>query len=143
MLKETDTRNYGTTRTTGVPVGKESMMAKMVVFCGSDEPEKAFPPFMLGAGALALDTELVLFFTMSGLNIVLKDRAETIKLNGAPKTLPEFIDVAREGGASLLACSAAFPVVNCSEHDLIPGVECSGVATFVAEAEEADVVLTF
>jgi len=118
-------------------------MAKMVVFCGSDEPQKAFPPFMLGSGALALDMELVLFFTMDGLNIVRKGGAAVIKLDGAAMTLPQFIDTVKQGGARLIACSAAFPIVECQEEDLIDGVECSGVATFVAEAEEADVVLTF
>jgi predicted peroxiredoxin len=118
-------------------------MAKMVVFCGSDVPEKAFPPFMLGAGALAMEMELVLFFTMSGLTIVKKGGAEKIVLKGTPKTLPEFIDVARNAGAKLLACSAAFPIVDCREEDLIEGVECSGVASFVDEAESADIVLTF
>jgi predicted peroxiredoxin len=118
-------------------------MAKMVVFCGSDGPQKAFPPFMLGSGALALDMELVLFFTMDGLNIVKKGGAEKITLKGAAKTLPEFIDTVLKGGAKLIACSAAFPIVNCTEEDLIDGVECGGVATFVTEAQEADVVLTF
>ena len=42
------------------------MAKKMWIFCGSDEPQKAFPPFMLGSGALALDMELNLFFTMNG-----------------------------------------------------------------------------
>jgi predicted peroxiredoxin len=119
------------------------MAKKMLIFCGSDEPEKAFPPFMLGSGAVAMDMELMLFFTMKGLNIIRKGGAEKIKLEGAPKTLPEFIDVMRDGGARLVACSAAFPIVNCKEEDLIEGVECGGVATFVSEAETADVVLTF
>ncbi len=118
-------------------------MAKMVVFCGSDDPQRAFPPFMLGSGALALDMDLVLFFTMDGLNLVRKGGAETIKLDGSAKTLPEFIDMVIQGGAKLIACSAAFPIVGCQEEDLIDGVECGGVATFVVEAEEADVVLTF
>jgi len=122
---------------------REVTMAKMVVFCGSDAPEKAFPPFMLGAGALAMDMDLVLFFTMSGLNIVKKGGAEKIVLEGAPKTLPEFIEIARAGGAKLLACSAAFPIADCREEDLIEGVECSGVASFVDEAESAAIVLTF
>jgi predicted peroxiredoxin len=43
----------------------------------------------------------------------------------------------------LIACSAAFPIVDITEEDLIDGVECGGVATFVSAAEEADVVLTF
>lgn len=118
-------------------------MAKMAVFCGSDDPQRAFPPFMLGSGALALDMDLVLFFTMDGLNIVRKGGAEGINLKGAAKTLPEFIDTVIQGGATLIACSAAFPIVGCQEEDLIDGVECGGVATFVVEAEEADVVLTF
>ncbi len=118
-------------------------MAKMVVFCGSDEPQKAFPPFMLGGGALALDMDLVLFFTMNGLNIVKKGGAEKITLKGAAKTLPGFIEMAIQGGATLIACSAAFPIVDCKEEDLIEGVECGGVATFVEEAADADVVLTF
>ena len=118
-------------------------MAKMVVFCGSDHPEKAFPPFMLGSGALAVDMELVLFFTMSGLNIIKKGGAEKISIPNAPKTLPEFIETVKELGARLIACSAAFPLVGIKEDDLIDGVETGGVATFVTEAQEADVVLTF
>ena len=119
------------------------MASKMLVFCGSDDPQRAFPPFMLGMGALATDMELTMFFTMSGLNIVRKGGAERIVLPGAPKTLPEFLEFAIEGNAKLIACSAAFPIVGINENDLIDGVECGGVATFVTLAEEADVVLTF
>ena len=118
-------------------------MAKMLIFCGSDQPEKAFPPFMLGCGALATDMELTLFFTMSGLNIVREGGAEKIALPGAPKTLPQFLKTVQEGGAKLIACSAAFPIVGMNEKDLVEGVECGGVATFVIAAQEADVVLTF
>ena len=119
------------------------MATKALVFCGSDEPQKAFPPFMLGAGALAMDMDLTMFFTMNGLNIIRKGGAEKIVLKGAPKTLPEFIQIVRESGAKMIACSAAFPIVGMQEEDLIEGVECGGVATFVTAAEEADVVLTF
>ncbi len=119
------------------------MAKKMLVFCGSDDPNKAFPPFMLGCGAIALDMELTLFFTLSGLNIICKGGAEKIELPGAPKTLPEYMEIAREAGTRLVACSAAFPIVNVSEADFIDGVECGGVAEFVSMAEEADVVLTY
>ena len=119
------------------------MAKKMLIFCGSDDPYKAFPPFMLGSGAIAMDMDVTLFFTLSGLNIIKKGGAEKIKLPGAPKTLPEFIKIMQEGNATFIACSAAFPIVNCKEEDLIEGVECGGVATFVSDAEEADAVLTF
>jgi predicted peroxiredoxin len=98
---------------------------------------------MLGSGALALDMEVNLFFTMNGLNIVKKGGAEKIALDHAPKPLSEFIKILQEGGAKMIACSAAFPIVGCKEDDLIDGVECGGVATFVAGAEEADIVLTY
>ena len=119
------------------------MAQKMLIFCGSDAPEKAFPPFMLGSGALAMDMEVTLFFTMSGLNIIRKGGAEKITISGAPKSLPEFIDILRDGGAKFIACSAAFAIIGIKEDDLVDGVECGGVATFVDAAQEADVVLTF
>lgn len=119
------------------------MASRMLVFCGSDTPEKAFPPFMLGAGALAMDMEVTLFFTMSGLNIVRKSGAEKIILAGAPKSLPEFIGVLRDGGVKFIACSAALPIIGIRKEDLMDGVEFGGVATFVNAAQEADVVLTF
>jgi predicted peroxiredoxin len=118
-------------------------MAKMVVFCGSDNPEKAFPPFMLGIGAQAMDMELMMFFTTSGLNIIRKGGAEKIKLEGAPKPLPDFLNDVIEGGAKLIACSAALEMVGMKKDELIEGLEFGGVATFVDEAETADIVLTF
>ncbi len=119
------------------------MAKKMLVFCGSDEPFKAFPPFMLGSGALAMDMEVTMFFTLTGLNIIKKGGAERITLPGAPKSLPEFLTIMREGGTKFIACSAAFPIVDCTEDDLVDGVECGGIATFVSGAEESDIVLTF
>ncbi|MBN2296341.1 MAG: DsrE/DsrF/DrsH-like family protein [Pirellulales bacterium] len=119
------------------------MAKKMLVFCGSDDPNKAFPPFMLGCGAQAIDMELILFFTLSGLNIIRKEGAEKIQLPGAPNTLSNFLEIAKENGARFIACSAAFPIVGVTENDFIEGVECGGVAEFVSLAEEADVVLTF
>lgn len=119
------------------------MAKKMLVFCGSDAPEKVYPPLMLGSGAQAMDMELTLFFTLSGLNIIRKGGAEKIRLDGAPKTVPEFLEIVKEGGATLIACSAAFPIAKVTAEDLIDGVELGGVATFVDLAEDADIVLTF
>lgn len=119
------------------------MAKKMVIFCGSDSPEKAYPPFMLGLGALASEMEVMFFFTMSGLNIVKKGGADSIKLTNAPMPLPEMIQKARDLGARMVACSAAFPIAGVTEGDIIEGVTIGGVATFVSEAEEAAIVLTF
>ncbi|OQX83779.1 MAG: hypothetical protein B6D63_05705 [Candidatus Latescibacteria bacterium 4484_7] len=119
------------------------MAKKVLFFCGSDDPQKAFPPFMLASGAIASDMEVSMFFTMNGLNIIKKGGAEKITMNGSPKTLPEFIDIIKEAGSRLIACSAGFPIAGITEEDLIDGVEIGGVATFISLAEEADVVLSF
>jgi len=119
------------------------MAGKMVVFCGSDAPEKAFPPFMLGMGAKASDMDVMLFFTMSGLNIIKKAAAEKIVLNNTPMTLPEFIKNSMEAGIRFVACSAAFGITGMTKEDLIDGVTVGGVASFVNEARDADIVVSF
>lgn len=119
------------------------MAAKMTVFCGSDSPEKAYPPFMLGLGAKAAGLDVMLFFTMSGLNIIRKGGAEKSELPGAPMPLQDFVKTALEQGVRFVACSAAFPIVGMKQEDLIEGVTVGGVATFVNEAKDADIVLTF
>lgn len=116
---------------------------KMLVFCGSDDPHKVFPPFMLGCGAQAMDMDLTLFFTLTGLNVIRRGYAEKIQLDGAPATLPKFIEQAKEFGARFIACSAAFPILGIEGNDFIEGVDFGGVAEFVSLAEEADIVLTF
>lgn len=119
------------------------MAGKMVVFCGSDAPEKAFPPFMLGLGAKAADMDVMLFFTMSGLNIIKKGSAEKIELQNAPMMLPEFIKNGIEAGIKFVACSAAFDIAGITQEDLIDGVTIGGVATFINEAKDADIVVSF
>ncbi|OQX52734.1 MAG: hypothetical protein B5M53_07895 [Candidatus Cloacimonas sp. 4484_209] len=119
------------------------MAGKMVMFCGSGSVEKAFPPFIVGLGAKSSDMDVVLFFTMSGLDIVKKGGAEKIVLPNAPMTLPEFIKNSMDAGIKFLACSAAMEVLGMTKDDLIDGVTVAGVATFINEAKDADIVLTF
>ena len=54
-----------------------------------------------------------------------------------------YINVAKEMGIRMVACSAAFPMFGIANEDIIDGVEIGGVAMFIAEAAEASIVLTF
>ncbi len=87
--------------------------------------------------------ELMLLFTRNGLSIIRKGDAEQTMLEGAPKTLPEFIDAVREGDTKYVDCSAAFSIVRRKEENLIEGVEGGGAAIFEDETEGTDIVLTF
>jgi uncharacterized protein len=116
---------------------------KIWIFCGSDTPQKAFPPFMLAAGALAMDMDVTLFFTMDGLHLVEKGGAERVAMAGEPQPLPDLVKTVQAGGGRMIACSAFLQAEDVRAEDIIEGVEFGGVATFVNGAQEADVVLTF
>ena len=56
-------------------------------------------------------------------------------------SLQEMIDVVRDGGGHLYACTTTMGVMGVREQDLIEGVSCLGAAAFLDYAAEADVSL--
>jgi len=56
-------------------------------------------------------------------------------------TIPQFLDMARESGARLFACSTTMGVMGIREADLVPGADIAGAAAFLDFAAEADVSL--
>ena len=114
-----------------------------MILCGSDDPERIFPPCMIALAALASETDVMMFFTMSGVRVVRKGEAEKIRIEGLPKRLTDMLQDLRDMGAKMVACSTCFDIVGMTEDDLMQGVTSAGTAIFVAEALTADAVLTF
>lgn len=56
-------------------------------------------------------------------------------------SLPELIEMARDMGVKILACSMSMDVMGIKKEELIDGVEIAGVATYLGEADEANVNL--
>jgi peroxiredoxin family protein len=56
-------------------------------------------------------------------------------------SLPELMASAREQGVKLLACTMSMDVMGFSEDELIDGLEFAGVASYLGEADEANVNL--
>jgi peroxiredoxin family protein len=54
-------------------------------------------------------------------------------------TVPELVDVCREGGIHLYGCQMTMDLMGVKKEDLIEGVEVCGAATFLEYAAEADV----
>lgn len=117
------------------------MAGKLAILCISDDPQKAYPPFMIASGALASDMEVIIFFSMSGLNIIRKGGAEEITMPNAPMSLTDLIGMAK--GTRLMACTTACSMMGLKKDDLIDGVTMAGIPTFINEAKDADIVLTF
>lgn len=56
-------------------------------------------------------------------------------------SVQELIDVTKQGGGRLYACTTTMGVMGVTENDLIDGVECLGAAAFLDFAADADVQL--
>jgi len=65
---------------------------------------------------------------------------KVIKDAGA-MTLPELLDSAIEQGVKLVACTMTMDLLGFKKDELLDGVEYSGVAAYLAEADEANVNL--
>jgi peroxiredoxin family protein len=63
-----------------------------------------------------------------------------MRLSSMP-TVGEFLDMARDQGVRLFACSTTMGVMGVDESDLIPGCEIAGAAAFLDFAADADVQL--
>lgn len=55
--------------------------------------------------------------------------------------LPELIDMAKEQGVKLVACTMTMDLLGIQEEELIDGVELAGVAAYLGDASEGNVNL--
>ncbi|QEK13360.1 hypothetical protein FQB35_14365 [Crassaminicella thermophila] len=56
-------------------------------------------------------------------------------------TLPELIESAQMMGVKMIACTMSMDVMGIKEEEIIDGVEFAGVASYLGEADEANVNL--
>ncbi len=56
-------------------------------------------------------------------------------------SLPELIQTAKDQGIRMIACTMSMDVMGIREEELMDGLEYAGVATYLAEADEANVNL--
>ena len=56
-------------------------------------------------------------------------------------TVPEFLDLARESGVHLIACSTTMGVMGIGKEDLVEGADIAGATAFLEFAADADVSL--
>ncbi|MCE7791495.1 DsrE/DsrF/DrsH-like family protein [Salipaludibacillus sp. CUR1] len=56
-------------------------------------------------------------------------------------TLPELVELAQELEVNMVACTMTMDVMGLKQEELIDGIEFAGVASYLAEAEDANVNL--
>src|SRR5579859_5322325 len=86
---------------------------------GTEAPERCATPFFLAASAAAMDTDVSIYFTMNGPQLLKKGVAEEIGPKGeGGQKLRFFIDQARDCGVKLLVCQPSLELNDLGQADL-------------------------
>ena len=119
-------------------------MGKVAITLNGSEPKNIYPTMTIAVSAIASGDEVFIFVLPSGLPVFKKGKIE--ELNKAAPNLPD-LDELMEGyqglGGRILICELGFEVHGLKEEDLIEGCEVVGATTFVAEAQGAQLTLSF
>lgn len=152
---------------------------KKTIILFSGDMDKVMASLIIANGAAAMGSEVTIFFTFWGLNVLRKAQKVKVKKDfmekmfgwmmprGAEKlslskmnfggmgtsmmksimkkknvnSLPELIESAQMMGVKMIACTMSMDVMGIKEEELIDGVEFAGVASYLGEADEANVNL--
>lgn len=111
---------------------------------GVDDPARCATPFFLAASAAAMESEVMIYFTMYGATLLQRDVVDKIGPKGdTGQPLSYFISQATALGVRLLVCQPSLDLNDLSLDMLIDGVEMIGGAAFNDLAVEADAVVSF
>jgi peroxiredoxin family protein len=131
------------------------MAKKTAIIAANGGLFDAYKVFNIATAAAATDSEVGIFFTFEGLNLIHKEAnqqlalpegkehfAEGFKQANVP-SIPELIEMASEMGVKMIACQMTMDVMNLKKEELIEGIDVGGAVTFLEYASDADVTLTF
>lgn len=111
---------------------------------GVDDPGRSATPFFLAASAAAMDSEVMIYFTMYGPTLLQREVVDKIGPKGdRGQPLRHFIDQATTLGVRLLVCQPSLDLNDLELDSLIDGVEMIGGAAFNDLAINADAVISF
>jgi predicted peroxiredoxin len=111
---------------------------------GVNDPARSATPFFLAASAAAMESEVMIYFTMYGATLLQRDVVDKIGPKGDQgQPLRYFIEQATALGVRLLVCQPSLDLNDLTIGELIDGVEMIGGAAFNDLAVEADAVVSF
>ena len=123
---------------------EENGAEKMVIFGthGSEDPEKATLPFVVGNAALAMDVQVTIVLQASGVTLVQKGCYEHIFAPGFDP-LQKLVGSFLELGGKVLVCIPCSDARKISQDILVEGTEMVKGARIVQEVLEAKAVLNY
>lgn len=122
---------------------------KMAIVAASGTLDKAYAALVIASTAATLDADVRIFFAFGGMNIIHKEMSKKIAPPPGMEILPELIknikwaglpemlQMAKDAGVKLIACSATMQMLGYKKEDLVDGVEVADADKFVEFALEA------
>ncbi len=122
---------------------------KMAIVAASGTLDKAYAALVIASTAATLDADVRIFFAFGGMNIIHREMSKKIVpppgMEVLPEliknikwaSLPEMLQMAKDAGVKLIACSATMQMLGYKKEDLIDGVEVADADKFVEFALEA------
>ena len=130
-------------------------MSKVAIIASNGGLFDAYKVFNIATAAAASDSEVAIFFTFEGLNLIHKGAysqlampegkehfAQGFKEANVP-AIPDMVAMAQEMGVKIIACQMTMDVMKLKKEDFIDGIDVGGAVTFLTFAKDADVTLTF
>lgn len=109
---------------------------------GTDNPERAYAPFILASTASMMNIDATVYFVIKGITLVKKGEAEKIKLGTFP-SLKEVMDQATKAGVKFVVCEQSCGLLGIPRGEFVKEASIVGAATLNDLALSADAVLCF
>jgi hypothetical protein len=114
----------------------------IIVTCGPDSPRRCVTPFQVAAIGAIMEWDVAMYFTIGGARVLKRGVAETVHREHEGKTVGAWLHEALDLGVKMYVCTDSMEQNDVAPEDLLEGVELAGIATMLAMAEEATIVLT-
>jgi predicted peroxiredoxin len=108
----------------------------------SDQPDRQYSPLVLAQTAKMMDINPCVYYLGRGLNILMSNTAENIKIGDFPTVL-EMIQKTQDMDIEIYACEASKRMLGIKKVHLLPGVKIVGAGTLNDLALDADATMWF
>ena len=108
----------------------------------SDQPDRQYSPLVLAQTAKMMDITPRVYYLGRGLNILMSNTAESIKIGDFPTVL-EMIQKTQDMDIEIYACEASKRMLGIEKAHLLPRVKIVGAGTLNDLALDADATMWF
>lgn len=131
------------------------MTSKVAIIASNGGLFDAYKVFNIATASAATDSEVAIFFTFEGLNLIHKQANKQLEMpagkehfaEGFAKAnvpgIPELVEMAQDLGVKFIGCQMTMDVMGLEKDAFVEGIEVGGAVTFLEYAKDANVTLTF